>query len=88
MQLLGNDFHKRDDRIGLRWVKIGGCNHKNNMLPKNLTHLATIWKHSRIKGKPIYCGQPECRARVDIIPKTNYHPAGDEIIRKFPKFHT
>jgi len=49
MQLLGNDFHKRDDRIGMGWVKIGGCNHKNNMFPKNLTHLATIWKHSCVK---------------------------------------
>jgi len=25
----------------LRWVKIRGCNHKNNKFPKNLTHIAT-----------------------------------------------
>ena len=79
LQPLEKNFHRRYNILWLRWVKIGRCNHKNFIISKNLTYLTSIWKHSRFKWKPTYCGPPECRVSGDIISKTNYHPTGDTL---------
>ena len=78
LQIHSPNLGKIDDML-IICPKIDSCS-TNDFLPLS-GNIAVL------NEKPIDCGQPECRVSGDIIPKTNYHPAGD-ILRVPAKYHT